>query len=72
VFWSVPLENALCSFLFKPYRDDHRADQYELAEWYPRLRDKAGRDIEPAHADHYDSLDGNKKNETEKTEELTR
>jgi tRNA-Thr(GGU) m(6)t(6)A37 methyltransferase TsaA len=29
----------------KPYRDDYRADQYELAEWYRRLRDKAGGDI---------------------------
>lgn len=29
----------------KPYRDDYRADQYELAEWYRRLRAKAGRDI---------------------------
>lgn len=29
----------------KPYRDDYRADQYELAEWYRRLRDKAGGDV---------------------------
>src|SRR3989304_9725624 len=29
----------------KPYRDDYRVDQYELAEWYRTLRDKAGGDI---------------------------
>jgi len=29
----------------KPYRDDHRVDQYELAEWYRTLRGKAGGDI---------------------------
>lgn len=29
----------------KPYRDDHRADQYKLAEWYRDLREKVGRDI---------------------------
>lgn len=29
----------------KPYRDDYRADQYELSEWYRRLRDKAGGDV---------------------------
>jgi len=29
----------------KPYREDYRTDQYELAEWYRRLRAKAGRDI---------------------------
>jgi len=29
----------------KPYRDDYRADQYELAGWYRRLREKVGGDI---------------------------
>jgi len=29
----------------KPYRDDYRAEQYELAEWYRKLREKAGGDI---------------------------
>jgi len=29
----------------KPYREDYRADQYELAEWYRELRAKAGEDI---------------------------
>jgi tRNA-Thr(GGU) m(6)t(6)A37 methyltransferase TsaA len=29
----------------KPYRDDYRADQYKLAEWYKDLREKVGRDI---------------------------
>jgi tRNA-Thr(GGU) m(6)t(6)A37 methyltransferase TsaA len=29
----------------KPYRDDYRADHYELAEWYRKLREKAGGDI---------------------------
>jgi tRNA-Thr(GGU) m(6)t(6)A37 methyltransferase TsaA len=29
----------------KPYRDDYRANEYELAEWYRRLRDKVGGDI---------------------------
>jgi tRNA-Thr(GGU) m(6)t(6)A37 methyltransferase TsaA len=29
----------------KPYRDDYRADQYRLADWYRDLREKVGRDI---------------------------
>jgi tRNA-Thr(GGU) m(6)t(6)A37 methyltransferase TsaA len=29
----------------KPYRDDYRADQYDLAEWYRKLREKAGEDV---------------------------
>jgi tRNA-Thr(GGU) m(6)t(6)A37 methyltransferase TsaA len=29
----------------KPYRDDYRAEQYQLAGWYRKLRDKAGRDV---------------------------
>ncbi len=29
----------------KPYRDDYRVEQYELAGWYRGLRDKAGRDV---------------------------
>jgi tRNA-Thr(GGU) m(6)t(6)A37 methyltransferase TsaA len=29
----------------KPYRDDYRANQYELAGWYRELRDKAGQDV---------------------------
>ena len=29
----------------KPYRDDYRADQYQLAEWYRELRDKVGQDV---------------------------
>jgi len=29
----------------KPYRGDYRAEEYELAEWYRRLRDKAGGEI---------------------------
>jgi tRNA-Thr(GGU) m(6)t(6)A37 methyltransferase TsaA len=29
----------------KPYRDDYRANQYELAGWYRRLRDRVGGDI---------------------------
>jgi len=29
----------------KPYRDDYRADQYQLAEWYRELRDKVGEDV---------------------------
>jgi tRNA-Thr(GGU) m(6)t(6)A37 methyltransferase TsaA len=29
----------------KPYRDDYRADQYYLAEWYRKLREKAGEDV---------------------------
>ena len=29
----------------KPYRNDYRADQYKLAEWYKDLREKAGEDI---------------------------
>jgi tRNA-Thr(GGU) m(6)t(6)A37 methyltransferase TsaA len=29
----------------KPYRGDYRADQYELAEWYRTLRNKAGEDV---------------------------
>ncbi|MGA2240006.1 MAG: tRNA (N6-threonylcarbamoyladenosine(37)-N6)-methyltransferase TrmO [Candidatus Bathyarchaeia archaeon] len=29
----------------KPYRDNYRADQYRLAEWYKDLREKAGEDI---------------------------
>jgi tRNA (Thr-GGU) A37 N-methylase len=29
----------------KPYRQDYRTDQYELAGWYRELRDKAGEDI---------------------------
>lgn len=29
----------------KPYRDDYRADEYELAGWYRNLRDRVGEDI---------------------------
>jgi tRNA-Thr(GGU) m(6)t(6)A37 methyltransferase TsaA len=29
----------------KPYRDNYRADQYRLADWYEDLREKVGRDI---------------------------
>jgi tRNA-Thr(GGU) m(6)t(6)A37 methyltransferase TsaA len=29
----------------KPYRGDYRTDQYELAEWYRTLRNKAGEDV---------------------------
>ena len=29
----------------KPYRDDYRADEYELAEWYRNLRDRVGEEI---------------------------
>jgi tRNA-Thr(GGU) m(6)t(6)A37 methyltransferase TsaA len=29
----------------KPYRDDYRADQYKLAEWYRKIRERAGGDI---------------------------
>jgi tRNA-Thr(GGU) m(6)t(6)A37 methyltransferase TsaA len=29
----------------KAYRDDYRADEYHLAEWYRKLREKAGEDI---------------------------
>jgi tRNA-Thr(GGU) m(6)t(6)A37 methyltransferase TsaA len=29
----------------KPYRDDYRAAQYELAGWYRELREKAGGDV---------------------------
>jgi len=29
----------------KAYRNDYRADQYKLAEWYKDLREKAGEDI---------------------------
>jgi tRNA-Thr(GGU) m(6)t(6)A37 methyltransferase TsaA len=29
----------------KPYRNDYRTDQYELAEWYRKLRDRAGGEI---------------------------
>ncbi len=29
----------------KPYRDDYRTEQYELAEWYRDLRDRVGQDI---------------------------
>jgi tRNA-Thr(GGU) m(6)t(6)A37 methyltransferase TsaA len=29
----------------KPYREDYRADQYELARWYRELREKAGGDV---------------------------
>jgi tRNA-Thr(GGU) m(6)t(6)A37 methyltransferase TsaA len=29
----------------KPYRDDYRTDQYELADWYRELRDKIGKDF---------------------------
>jgi tRNA (adenine37-N6)-methyltransferase len=29
----------------KPYRDDYRASEYELAGWYRKLRDKVGGDI---------------------------
>jgi len=29
----------------KPYRGDYRADEYQSAEWYRKLRDKAGADI---------------------------
>ena len=29
----------------KPYRDDYRTDEYELAEWYRNLRDRVGEEI---------------------------
>jgi tRNA (Thr-GGU) A37 N-methylase len=29
----------------KPYRGDYRVEQYALAGWYQKLRDKAGSDI---------------------------
>jgi len=29
----------------KPYRDDYRANEYELAEWYRNLRDRVGEEI---------------------------
>ena len=29
----------------KPYRQDYRTDQYELAGWYRELRDKTGEDV---------------------------
>jgi tRNA-Thr(GGU) m(6)t(6)A37 methyltransferase TsaA len=29
----------------KPYRDDYRTDQYELADWYRELRAKTGKDF---------------------------
>jgi tRNA-Thr(GGU) m(6)t(6)A37 methyltransferase TsaA len=29
----------------KAYRDDYRADQYTLADWYRDLREKVGRDV---------------------------
>jgi tRNA-Thr(GGU) m(6)t(6)A37 methyltransferase TsaA len=29
----------------KAYRDDYRADQYELAKWYRELREKVGGDV---------------------------
>ena len=29
----------------KPYRGDYRANEYELAEWYRKLRDRVGEDI---------------------------
>jgi len=29
----------------KAYRGDYRADQYDLAEWYSRLREKVGEDV---------------------------
>ena len=29
----------------KPYRGDYRAESYELAEWYSKLRAKAGEDV---------------------------
>jgi tRNA (Thr-GGU) A37 N-methylase len=29
----------------KPYRDDHGANEYDLAGWYRKLRDKVGGDI---------------------------
>jgi tRNA-Thr(GGU) m(6)t(6)A37 methyltransferase TsaA len=29
----------------KPYRDDYRTDQYELADWYRELRAKIGKDF---------------------------
>jgi len=29
----------------KPYRDDYRIDQYELADWYRELRNKIGKDF---------------------------
>jgi len=29
----------------KPYRDDYRVDEYELADWYRDLRARAGRDV---------------------------
>ena len=29
----------------KPYRDDYRANEYELAEWYRNLKDRVGEEI---------------------------
>lgn len=29
----------------KPYRDDYRAEEYALAEWYRNLRDRAGEEV---------------------------
>jgi tRNA-Thr(GGU) m(6)t(6)A37 methyltransferase TsaA len=29
----------------KPYREDYRADEYELAGWYRNLRDRVGEEI---------------------------
>jgi tRNA-Thr(GGU) m(6)t(6)A37 methyltransferase TsaA len=29
----------------KPYRNGYRTERYELAEWYRKLRDRAGREI---------------------------
>ena len=29
----------------KPYRNDYRTDKYELAGWYRKLRERAGREI---------------------------
>ncbi len=29
----------------KPYRGDYRAENYDLAEWYSKLRSKAGEDV---------------------------
>ncbi len=29
----------------KPYRGDYRTDDYRLADWYQKLRDRAGQDV---------------------------
>ncbi|MCJ7506549.1 TrmO family methyltransferase [Candidatus Bathyarchaeota archaeon] len=34
----------------KPYRDDYRTDQYELADWYRELRKKTGKDLRARYA----------------------